>query len=256
MRFKLTLAYDGSEFNGWQRQPYHPSVQEAIEEALANVFGHPVSIVGAGRTDTGVHAYSQVCHLDVDTDIPGQNLHYHITRYLPESIQIRASERVGDDFHARFSALSKTYRYIIHNGPEMHPIYRKYRAHIDYTLDLDAMRRAGQALVGDHDYRSFMGPRTGDVNTLRSIDAVSIDRQEDQVILTFKAQSFLRNQVRIMAGTLVEIGRGRLDSAAMEGIIKARDRRAAGPTLSPFGLYLMEIDYPDACAESDRKEKH
>lgn len=245
MRYKLTIAYDGSDFFGWQRQPKHISIQEAIEEALACVFGQPVPIVGAGRTDTGVHAYGQVCHFDQDSNMPGPSLRYHIQKYLPRSILITHSQEVPDDFHARYSALSKTYQYVIHNENEMHPIYRNYRAHIDYDLDLKAMRKAASHLIGDHDYRSFMGPRTGEVNTERSIDAIEILRQDQSLIFTFKAQSFLRNQIRIMAGTLVDVGRGRLNPEAMRHIIQAKDRKAAGPTLAACGLYLMEIHYPE-----------
>lgn len=245
MRYKLTIAYDGSEFNGWQRQPNHPSVQEAIEDALKRVFGHPIPIVGAGRTDTGVHAYGQVCHFDQEGQISGPGIRYHIQKHLPRSIQITHSQVVSDDFHARFSALSKTYRYVIHNDKEMHPIFRNYRAQIDYDLDLAAMQVAAKDLIGDHDYRSFMGPRTGDINTQRSIDDLQIERKAETIVFTFKGQSFLRNQIRIMVGTLVDVGRGKLDSGAIEGILKAKDRKAAGPTLSAAGLYLMEIYYPE-----------
>lgn len=240
---KLTFAYDGSKFAGTQLQKDRPSIQESIEHAIFKVTGKKSRLIIAGRTDAGVHAYGQVGNFLSAADIPASAYLYKLRMYLPDSIEIIKSEEVDLDFHSRFSAKAKTYRYIIYNDEFMHPSFKHLYCHVTYKLDIGLMKEAAQRLCGKHDFKAFSKYEEVSKNTVRVLDKVKIDSLDKLVIIEFKGQSFLYNQVRIMVGALVDVGRGHRRPEYITEIIDSKDRLMAGITYGPEGLYLMEIDY-------------
>lgn len=240
---KLTIEYDGTRYAGWQIQENHPTIQQELKTAVEKAVEEEINLIGAGRTDSGVHAYGQVANFRTKTSIPGDKAFYHINPHLPEDIVVVRSEEVPLSFHSRYDALTKTYHYVIINGPHMHPRHRHYAQWIDYALDLEAMREAGGFFLGEHDFTSFMAANAGDVSTIRSIDAIDIQKEGDVVEIQVKGRSFLRNMIRIMMGTLVDVGKGKIPPDKVATILEAKDRQMAGPTLSACGLYLMNIEY-------------
>lgn len=240
---KLIFSYDGSDFFGYQTQINKKTVQGSIEYAIKKVTGEDVKLMSAGRTDKGVHAESQVANFYTQSNIPGKSFMYHIRKYLPDSIIIKDSMEVDMDFHSRFSAKSKTYKYVIYNRKYMHPSLRNIYTQVIYDLDIEKMREASRFLIGSHDFKAFSKYENKPVNTNRSIDEITINRKDDLVIFTFKAESFLYNQVRIMVGSLVDVGRGHRPPKYIKEIIDSKDRLKAGMTFSSSGLYLMEITY-------------
>lgn len=240
---KLTIQYDGTNYSGWQTQDNAIGIQQVLTEALERVTGEPVNLIGSGRTDKGVHAYGQVANFRTNTRIRPDKLHYWLKPELPDDIQVIESQEVHWDFHARFDAKSKIYLYRIRNTERMHPIDRNYFELVDYPLDIDRMRRASEFLLGEHDFRGFCGILEEGTNPIRDLDRCGIHVRGESIDIEFEAMSFLRNQVRIMVGTLVEVGRGRLEPLDIQRIFQERDRSLAGPTLSGRGLYLMDVRY-------------
>lgn len=240
---KIIFAYDGSDFFGYQAQTDKKTVQGSIEYAIKKVTGKDVRLMSAGRTDKGVHAENQVANFFTDSNIPAKAYKYNLRKYLPDSIHIKESIEVDQDFHARFSAKKKTYKFLAYNKKYMHPNLRSIYTHVVYDLDIEKMRQASKYLLGGHDFKAFSKYENKPVNTNRSIDEIVIDREGDLVVFTFKAESFLYNQVRIMVGSLVDVGRGHRPPDYIKEIIDSKDRLKAGMTLSPSGLYLMEISY-------------
>ena len=238
---KLTIAYDGSNFNGFQIQPDVRTVQGEIEKALKRLNKEEISIISAGRTDTGVHATMHVSNFLTNSGLPAEAYKFKLKKYLPSDISILESEEVNMNFHSRFDAKSKKYRYIISNSKVFYPHQRNYKLQIKHDLDLDKMKDAGELLKGEHDFSAFM--KLGqDKNPVRNITNIEIYKIDDDIMLEFEAQSFLHNQIRIMLGLLIDIGRGFREVNYVNEIFDKKIKRAA-KTYGPQGLYLIDIKY-------------
>jgi tRNA pseudouridine38-40 synthase len=243
-RFKLTLEYDGSGFVGWQRQDNGASVQGALEEAVEAFCGESPTIVAAGRTDAGVHALGQVAHLDLARDWPTETVRAALNAHLsPRPVAVLAAERVADGFHARFDARERRYRYRIVNRRSPLALERGRAWHLPRPLDAAAMAEAAKALVGHHDFTSFRAADCQARSPLKTLDALDVVREGDEVRIEARARSFLHRQVRAMVGTLVPVGEGRATTADVAAALAARDRSAAGPTAPAEGLYLVSVRY-------------
>lgn len=240
---KLTLEYDGGRYSGWQLQANQLTVQGEVEAALSRITAAPVRTIASGRTDAGTHALGQVVNFRTESTIDNASLVRGANALLPHDIAVRKAEDVPPDFHARYSALSKTYRYLILNRKEPSPFYRSYAWHIPYHLDMDAMAASLLLFKGKRDCSSFRAVSSSDRNPIRNILRVAIERKGDFISLELEADSFLRHMVRIIVGTIVDVGRGRLTPEDVERILEVRDRAAAGPTATAKGLYLMEVNY-------------
>lgn len=242
----LTVSYDGTDFVGWQRQRNGPSIQAELESALEQLFGHPVACRGAGRTDAGVHASGQVVTFRSDRELPDRALVFGTNTHLPDSIAVVAARVAPDDFDARFSASGKLYRYRIWNAPVRSPLHQRTHWHIMRDLDLGAMQDAASRLVGRHDFSAFRAADCERKTTVRLIRRLELLRSSDGqpiVHLEVEATAFLKNMVRILTGTLVEVGRGRMTVAAVEALLASGDRTQAGPTAPAHGLELCRVDY-------------
>ena len=253
MKIRLLIEYDGMKFCGWQRQTSSPSVQETIENATAKVFNtqEKTEVYGAGRTDTGVHALAQVAHLDIlDPDIAlrWQNSCHHLPKainayMLDKGCIVKSAEIVPDDFHARFSATKRSYEYIIFNSPIDSPLYQFRVWHVIKKLDVELMHQVAQDFIGLHDLQSFRSSECGAKSSVKSISSISISQHENFVVMNISAKSFLHNQVRIIMGTLKNIGTKKFAPSYVKFLLDAKDRTLAGQTAPPYGLYLKSIEY-------------
>jgi len=241
--YKLTLAYDGTRFYGWERQPDRDTIQGKLESVLSELTGRPVDVIGAGRTDAGVHARAMTASVVLDTDRTPEEIRDYLNRYLPDAIAVREVKPCAARFHARYNALGKTYRYTCFDGPVKPVFDRRYVTMLDYVPDVERMRSAAAYLQGEHDFASFCGNPYMKKSTVRMVDAIEIERRRDRVIFTFHGSGFLQNMVRILVGTLLEVGRGYWEPEHMAEILAAKDRKQAGPTAPPEGLCLMKVDY-------------
>lgn len=241
--YKFTIAYDGSRFFGWERQPDRDTIQGKLESVLSRLQGAPVELIGAGRTDAGVHARAMVANGLLDVKESPEEIRDYMNRYLPDSIAVREVKEAAPRFHARYKALGKTYRYTCFDGPVKPVFDRKYVTLLDYQPDVERMCQAAALLQGEHDFASFCGNPRMKKSTVRLVDSIRIERQKDRVIFTFHGTGFLQNMVRILVGTLLEVGRGTREPEEMTALLAARDRRLAGPTAPPEGLCLMKVDY-------------
>ena len=241
--YKLTVAYDGTRFFGWERQPDVDTIQGKLESVLAELTGAAVDVIGAGRTDAGVHARAMTASAVLDTDKAPEEIRDYLNRYLPDAIAVREVKPCAERFHARYNALGKTYRYTCFDGPVKPVFDRRYVTVLDYAPDVERMRRAAEYLQGEHDFASFCGNPRMKKSTVRTVDAIHIERRRDRVIFTFHGNGFLQNMVRILVGTLLEVGRGYWEPEHVREILEAKDRRQAGPTAPPEGLCLMKVDY-------------
>lgn len=240
---KLTLEYDGESYHGWQRQPQVTTIQGAIEEALARILQEKMHLIGASRTDAGVHARGQVANFKTQNRISLKDLKAALNSLLARDIVVRHATLVADDFHARYHAKSKLYCYTILNSPFPSPFFRKYAYFFPHSLDIAAMKRAAKFLVGRHDFSSFRGAGASRGGCLRKVKRLRISTEKDLVLLDIEADGFLHNMARIMAGTLVEVGRGKIAAGEVRRILRAKDRRQAGPTLPAQGLCLLKVKY-------------
>lgn len=240
---KLTFAYDGSKYSGMQTQKDKNSIQETIERAIERVCGRSLRLIIAGRTDAGVHAYAMVGNFLSPLDIPAKAYIYKLRMHLPDSIMIKDAQEVGLDFHARFSARSKSYQYIIYNGKFMHPSLNHIYTQVEYTLDIEKMQRAAKHLIGTHDFKAFSKYVDRPVNTVRKLTSLDIYKKENLIYFDFKAPSFLYNQIRVIVGSLVDVGRGHRSVQSVVDLLTSKDRSKAGMTYPAAGLYLLEIDY-------------
>ena len=247
MRYKLTVAYRGTAYHGWQRQlppggAELPTVQNALRLALQRVVGHPVTVQGSSRTDSGVHALGQVAHFDtIRTAIAPDKIVQATNARLPIDVRINSCEAVSPEFDAIRSTLEKAYRYVVHNAPLKDPFRGDLAFHVPRPLDVEAMRTAAAAFVGEHDFASFAKPGHGRETTVRTVLSATIERRGEDVVLEFTGKGFLWHQVRIMSGTLIEIGLGRRDVSAAADMLAARDRLRSGPTAAAHGLYLLWV---------------
>lgn len=242
-RYKLTICYDGSDYFGFQRQNGLPSVQQKLEEALSTRFQKPIAVHPSGRTDAGVHAIAQVVHFDVDIDVNTHNFGYSINTLLPKDIAVTSCEKVGDDFHAQFGAKRKTYLYKICLCKIHSPLKRKYFHICFYDLDVAKMQDACKYFEGEHDFRAFMLADEEKQNTVRTIYALRVESIGDEVHIRVTGNGFLHNMVRIIAGTLVDVGRGRIAPEDISKIIESKRHVGTGKTLDPQGLYLESVEY-------------
>jgi len=245
---KIVLAYEGSEFSGWQVQPDAGTIQGALASAIGRVTGEKVLPQGSGRTDAGVHALAQVATFATDSPIPTQNLVKALNDVLPSSIRVLAVTEVPPEFHARKSACAKTYRYRVYRGQICPPFVARYVWHYPYPLDEDAMQSAAAFVIGEHDFTSFaaVDPERGAdevVSNVRRILASSWERAGDELVYTVRGSGFLHHMVRNLVGTFVLVGKTTLRPAGIADILAARNRSAAGATAPASGLYLVSVEY-------------
>jgi tRNA pseudouridine38-40 synthase len=247
---KLTVAYDGGAYVGWQRQADGTSIQGLIEEALARIEGQPVTVTGAGRTDAGVHALGQVASVRVETTHSCDTYVRALNAALPEDVRVRRVEEMPETFHARFDARAKTYRYRILTGPIASPFELRYAWHVTFPLDREAMRIALASCVGEHDFAAFQAAGSIVSGTVRTIHRATLEEARTEVdpetpllTLTVTGDGFLRHMVRTLTGTLIEVGRGRRPASDLPRLLEARDRAQAGETAPPHGLFLVEVTY-------------
>lgn len=245
-RWKLTIEYDGSGFFGWQRQAEGFSVQQVLEESAFKLCGQEVRLHTAGRTDSGVHALGQVAHVDLpakyDATAVRNALNVHSR---PHAVSVVNAEPVSNEFHARFNAVRRYYRYVIFNRSAPPVIGRQYAWHIGRTLDIDKMRHGAKHLIGVHDYTSFRATACQAKSPVRSIDSLEITRDGDKIFFDINGRSFLHHQVRNIVGTLRKIGDGSWEPDVVLDILAAKKREACGPTAPPEGLFFMRVDYED-----------
>lgn len=245
MRIALGVEYDGSQFHGWQAQKGLRTVQSELEKALSKVADHPVEIHCAGRTDTGVHATGQVVHFDTNSQRGIRAWIYGGNSNLPKDIAVRWAKQVDDDFHARHSAFSRHYRYIIYNHPIRSSQYTSGVTWQYRPLDVELMQRAAQYFIGEHDFTSFRAVSCQSRTPMRNVTEFNVSRHGDLVILEVKANAFLHHMVRNLAGVLITIGAGKRDSSWAKTVLDAKDRQLGAETAPPYGLYLVGVGYPE-----------
>lgn len=244
-RIGLVVAYDGTNYCGWQIQPNGVTVQGVLNNCLSELLEEPIETVGASRTDAGVHALGNVAVFDTCTRMPGEKISYALNQRLPEDIRIQLSQEVEADFHPRYCDSEKTYQYRILNRRFPVPTERLYTYFYHYTLDVEKMREATSYLIGRHDFASFCGSRAQVKTTVRTVTAMDVWREGDLVTIQVSGTGFLYNMVRILSGTLIEIGNGKYPPDRMKTILEACDREMAGPTAPACGLTLMGIKFFD-----------
>lgn len=244
MNVKLTIQYDGTRYDGWQRQGNTDNtLQGRLEGVLSRMVGKPVEIQGAGRTDAGVHARGQVASVHLPEGYTPQEVQNYLNRYLPEDVAVVEVVEVGERFHARLSATGKEYRYHIRMGSVPDVFARKYQYRVEEPLDLAAMERAAGYLTGKHDFRSFCGNRRFKKSTVREVFHIGVEVCGSDLTLVYRGDGFLYNMVRILTGTLLEVGLGQRTPESMVAVLEARERTAAGKTAPAQGLVLQEVYY-------------
>ncbi len=259
---KITLAYDGSEFHGWQVQPGIPTIQGALTDAARKITEERIVIHGASRTDAGVHALGQVASFKTNSSLGAQEFQRALNALLPPSVRVVQAEEVGRDFHARWHALGKTYRYRIFRGRVVPPFDWKYVLHYPYPLNEEAMGEAAKEFEGEHDFSSFAASSGSeeddrDRNMVKEIYRSEILRMPgtEEMLYEVRGRSFLRYMVRNMVGTLLEVGRGRFSANDVVKMFDVKDRTKSGPTVPPHGLYLVGLEYPDPTASLGGRSK-
>jgi tRNA pseudouridine38-40 synthase len=243
-RFRIELSYEGTVYDGWQSQPSGNTIQDKLEAAVKKITGETLRFIGAGRTDSGVHALAQVAHFDSDSSIPPQDLLGALNSVLPRDIVIRELEAVAGDFHALKLSKEKHYDYFIYNSGIHSPFWSRFSWHKRSPLNIGAMREACEMFVGEHDFSSFCATGSSVANKVRIIKNASVfEKNENLKCITITGTGFLRHMVRIIAGTLVNVGQGKISPREISDIIAARDRTKAGPTAPAKGLFLVRICY-------------
>lgn len=248
MRIALGIEYCGARYHGWQTQTAADSVQQRLEKALGRIAGQPVPVVAAGRTDAGVHASGQVVHFDAPVERPDSAWVRGVNAFLPNDISIRWSRRVNSDFHARFSATSRRYRYFLLNRPTRPGVLSDRVGWDFHPLDVDAMANAARDLLGQHDFSSFRAAECQARTPVRTMTQVAVRRTGEFIVFDFAADAFLHHMVRNLVGALVYVGRGALPQDAVATLLGQRDRRRAPPTFMAAGLYLAGVAYPEQWA--------
>ena len=252
--FKIVVAYDGTDYVGWQRQANGVSIQGLIEEALRAIAGCAVAVAGAGRTDSGVHALGQVASFTIERALSADAVVRALNAHLPEAVRIMSADEVPPAFHPRFDAIAKTYRYRIWNGEVVSPFERRYAWHVTGALDVDGMAAAARLVEGEHDFAAFQATGSDVATTARHVTSslvarpfgsLGIEGSKDEPLIVYEitGAGFLRHMVRTIVGSLVEVGRGRQPVKWMAAVLASRDRAAAGPTAPAAGLFLVRVDY-------------
>jgi tRNA pseudouridine38-40 synthase len=254
-RLRCVVAYDGTDFAGWQKQGPRRTVQGALESAIHRVTGEVVMVVGAGRTDAGVHASGQAVHFDTEWNRPCPGLERALNAVLPRDVAVADLKPAPPGFHARYSALGRWYRYTVWNAPVRAPLLRRTSLHVPMALDVSAMRQAGEMLLGEHDFGAFGRPVGPSGGTVRRLDRCDVERDGGAVRLDFEANAFLRHQVRRMVGLLLEVGLGRVPARAAADVVLGAPGAIVPRRVAPQGLVLLAVSYPpdDRMTESPRR---
>ena len=243
-RVRLFVAYDGTDYCGWQVQPNGITVEEVLNRELGRLTGEDIHVIGASRTDSGVHALMNVAVFDTASSIPPERMAYALNKRMPEDIVITKSDEVGADWHPRYQDnVRKTYEYHIYNAPVLNPLKRKYSAFVSFPMDVEKMRRGAAYLVGEHDFVSFCNVRTNVSDTVRTVEDVTVTEDGADIVIRITGNGFLYNMVRIIAGTLIRVGRGFYEPEKVREILEEKKRTAAGVTAPACGLVLVEIEY-------------
>ena len=241
---KLIIEYDGKEFNGWQKQPNKLNIQGTIEQAIKLVTGEEVDLTASGRTDAGVHAFGQVANFKTNANIPIEKVAIALNSNLKKSIRIISAEEVDERFHSRLSCKRKTYRYVINNSEFSSAIYRNLETHIPQKLNVEKMKEAAKYFEGEHDFKAFKASGTSSKSSVRTIyRAEVIDAPNNRIYIELTGSGFLYNMVRIISGTLVDVGTEKIKPEDIKNIIESKDRTLAGKTLPPNGLFLVDVKY-------------
>lgn len=243
MRVKLVVAYDGTNYCGWQMQDNGITIEEVLNRELSALLKEDIKVIGASRTDSGVHALGNVAVFDTKTRIPAEKISFALNQRLPEDIRIQESCQVADDFHPRFCDTIKTYEYSIWNSRFPNPMVRLYSKFVYYNIDVEKMQRAADYLVGEHDFKSFCSTRTQVENTVRTVTEISFRKEGNMIIMKICGTGFLYNMVRIIMGTLLKCGMGMYEPEYVKEILEACDRAKAGPKAEACGLKLVGIEY-------------
>ena len=243
MRVRLIVAYDGTNYHGWQIQKNAITVEEILQQALCDLLQEPIELVGASRTDAGVHARGNVAVFDTHTRIPAEKIAIAVNQRLPEDIRVMQSEEVAEQFHPRYAESEKTYEYHISNVPIQLPTRRLYSYFVYLPLDVEKMQEAAKLFVGEHDFAGFCSAKSQVQTTVRTIYDCQVEKEGDEICIRVRGNGFLYNMVRIIAGTLVEVGLGRRKLSTVSQAIEKADRSLAGPTAPPEGLTLIKIEY-------------
>jgi tRNA pseudouridine38-40 synthase len=241
---RLTVEYDGTGYSGWQKQPQSPTLQGTLEERLKLICGHPVDLLVAGRTDAGVHALGQTANFHTTSPMPVERIAKVLNQLLPHDIRIVKAQEVPATFHATYHAKAKLYRYIIRNSRDYTVFDRNTYHHFRLPLDLSAMRKAAKHLLGTHDFTAFRGALGKRANPKRTLIKIGIQKKGPDVVLDYTGVSFLHQMIRILSGTLVYVGSGKVKPGDIPEILKSKDRKKAGPTLPPNGLFMVKVFYP------------
>ena len=243
MRIKLTVAYDGTNYCGWQIQKNGITVEEVLNKTLSRFFGEEIAVIGASRTDSGVHALGNVAVFDADVTMPPEKIAYAINNLLPDDIRIQKSEEVESDFHPRYCDSRKTYEYKIYNAQFPDPTVRLYSHFVYFRLDEEKMQQGANYLVGEHDFKSFCTPKDEVENTVRTIYYIKVIREENMVRILVNGNGFLYNMIRIIVGSLLKVGMGMIEPSEIKSILEAKDRTKAGHKAAACGLTLVNIEY-------------
>lgn len=245
MRLALGIEYNGAPYHGWQRQQTVASVQQHVEEALTQIANEPIKVVCAGRTDAGVHATCQVVHFDTQSERPNRAWTVGINRYLPDSIAIKWVKGIDEEFHARFSATARRYRYVIYNNRLRNSILAKGVTHVHSELDHNLMHEAAQHLLGRHDFSAFRAVNCQANTPVRDMSNINVSRFGDYIVIDVKANAFLHHMVRNITGSLLAIGNKDKPTIWMKTLLQGKDRTKASATAKPNGLYLVHVTYPE-----------
>ena len=240
---KLTIEYDGKCYNGWQKQPDKLNIQGEIEKAIYNITKEKVELIGSCRTDAGVHALGQVANFKTNSNIPIEKIPLAINSQLKSSIIIKSAEEVDERFHSRYNAKHKTYRYIINNSKTGTALYRNLQYCFPIKLDVEKMKEASKFFEGEHDFKAFKSSGTSAKNSVRTIYKAVVKEEGENIIIELTGNGFLYNMVRIISGTLLDVGLGKINPSEIPDIINSKDRQRAGKTLPAHGLYLVEVLY-------------
>lgn len=243
LNYKLTIRYDGSRYYGWERQPGRETIQGKLEAVLSEMAGEPVEVIGAGRTDAGVHAAAMAANVHLNTKLTPEAIRDYLNHYLPDDIAVDDVRTAADGFHARYKAVGKLYTYTCCVG-RIKPVFdRKFLTVLDDEPDISRMQAAAAHLIGEHDFKSFCTNPKMKKSTVRTVDSIEIVRKKDRIYFRIHGNGFLQNMVRVIVGTLLEVGQGKRAPEDIPGILEARDRTRAGYTAPAKGLCLTRVDY-------------